>query len=140
MPARRSEREPETIVLALGGRIARADIPRLCERFGALLEVARPDHVRCDVAGLVDCDAVTVDALARIQLRARRAGCQIRLCRASDYLRGLIEMMGLSAVVPCVPDSALEPVGQPEQREPPRRVQKEGDAAEPIARDVEDLQ
>ena len=47
-----------------------------CARFSAR---ARRSSSRCDVAG-VEPDAVTVDALARLQLAARRRGCHVRLC------------------------------------------------------------
>ncbi len=52
----------------------------------------------CDVAG-VSADAVTVDALARLQLAARRYRCRIRLRGASDGLRDLIAFMGLEEVL-----------------------------------------
>jgi len=52
----------------------------------------------CDVCG-VAADAVTVDALARLQLAARRHGCQVRLRGASDELRDLVAFMGLQDVV-----------------------------------------
>jgi ABC-type transporter Mla MlaB component len=42
---------------------------------------------------------VTVDALARLQLAARRAGCQVRLRRASAELRSLVALMGLADVL-----------------------------------------
>jgi anti-anti-sigma regulatory factor len=45
-------------------------------------------------------EAATVDALARLQLAARRAGGQIRLCDAPAELRELIVFMGLRDVLP----------------------------------------
>ena len=53
----------------------------------------------CDVEG-VAADAVTVDALARLQLAAGGYGCQVRLRNASDDLRGLLAFMGLPDVLP----------------------------------------
>ncbi len=53
----------------------------------------------CDVEG-VKADAVTVDALARLQLAARRRRCQVRLRGASDELRDLVAFMGLRDVLP----------------------------------------
>jgi ABC-type transporter Mla MlaB component len=50
------------------------------------------------VAG-VAADAVTVDALARLQLAARRHRCVIRLRGASDELRDLVAFMGLDDVL-----------------------------------------
>lgn len=61
--------EPSTTFLVVSGRIARADIPALCERVRVLLEGSDAELVVCDVGAVVDPDAVTVDALARVQLR-----------------------------------------------------------------------
>jgi ABC-type transporter Mla MlaB component len=52
----------------------------------------------CDVAG-VAADAVTVDALARLQLAARRHACRIRLRGASAALSDLVAFMGLQDVL-----------------------------------------
>jgi hypothetical protein len=52
-----------------------------------------------DVAGL-DADAVTLDALARLQLAARRCGFQVQLRDSSPELRELIGFAGLDAVLP----------------------------------------
>ncbi|MBA2476920.1 MAG: hypothetical protein H0V40_13310, partial [Actinobacteria bacterium] len=65
---------PSTIVLALGGSLARADLPALCASFRVLLEASEADVVLCDVGALVDVDAAAIDALARLQLTARRLG------------------------------------------------------------------
>jgi len=50
------------------------------------------------VAG-IEPDAVTVDALARLQLAASRRRCSIRLCNPSPALLELVELMGLSHVL-----------------------------------------
>ena len=52
----------------------------------------------CDVTD-VDADAVTVDALARLQLAAQRHGCEVRLRNASPALLDLVELMGLTDVL-----------------------------------------
>ena len=88
-----------TVALAVRGPIARTDLPGLCERICASLETSDADVVLCDVTG-VDPDAVTVDALARLQLAARRHGCQVRLCNASGELLELVAFMGLTDVCP----------------------------------------
>jgi ABC-type transporter Mla MlaB component len=90
---------PETITFAVRGPIARADLPGLCERVCGLLDRSRPEVALCDVTG-VEADAVTVDALARLQLAARRYGCQVRLRHASSELVDLLGFMGLREVVP----------------------------------------
>jgi ABC-type transporter Mla MlaB component len=84
---------------AIEGPIARADLPGLCDRVCGLLEQSGPDVAYCDVAGIVP-DAVTVDALARLQLAARRHGCRVRLCNATDELLELVAFMGLEDVLP----------------------------------------
>jgi ABC-type transporter Mla MlaB component len=52
----------------------------------------------CDVSG-VEPDAVVVDALARLQLGARRTGCRVRLRNASPELLDLVAFMGLQDVL-----------------------------------------
>ena len=59
-----------------------------------------PALLLCDVADLVDPDAGTVEALARARLTARRLGWELRLVNAHPDLRDLIELMGLSEVLP----------------------------------------
>lgn len=59
--------------------------------------------VVCDVHGFA-ADAVTVDALARLQLAARRHQCQVRLRGASNELRALVAFMGLREILPCCRD------------------------------------
>ncbi len=90
---------PETTVFAIRGPIEPSDLPGLCDRVCALLARSRAGVVLCDVRG-VEPDAVTVDALARLQLAARRRGCQVRLCRASSELLELVDFMGLKNVLP----------------------------------------
>jgi ABC-type transporter Mla MlaB component len=92
-------RAPQTIVFAVGGPIAHADLPGLCERLCALLKRSGANVAVCDVSG-VEPDAVTIDALARLQLAARRNGCQVRLCQASEELLELLAFMGLRDVLP----------------------------------------
>jgi ABC-type transporter Mla MlaB component len=90
-----------TLSFAIEGPITREDLPGLCERVRDLLQSSGADVAICDVSG-VQVDAVTVDALARLQLAARRHGCRIRLCgSASPQLLALVELMGLTDVLPC---------------------------------------
>jgi ABC-type transporter Mla MlaB component len=90
---------PQTVAFAISGQIARTDLAGLCERVCGLLERNGADVALCDVTG-VHPDAVTVDALARLQLAARRHGCQVRLRHPSDELLDLLTFMGLSDVLP----------------------------------------
>jgi anti-anti-sigma regulatory factor len=73
-----------------------------------------------DVSALVDADHQTLDALARLQLVARRIGTSIRLENACDELVDLLALVGLSDVLPVAAGgagSAVEVNGQVEQRE-----------------------
>jgi ABC-type transporter Mla MlaB component len=90
---------PETIAFAVHGPIARADLAGLCARVCNLFERNQGAVVLCDVAG-VEPDAVTVDALARLQLAARRHGYRVRLRHASAELLELVAFMGLRDVLP----------------------------------------
>ncbi len=92
-------RVPNTIHFAIRGPIVRADLPGLCDRVCALLQTSGADIALCDVSG-VDPDAVTVDALARLQLAAQRHSCQVRLRQASPELLELLAFMGLRDVLP----------------------------------------
>jgi ABC-type transporter Mla MlaB component len=85
-------------MFAVWGPIERDDLPGLCQRVCALLSSACPSVALCDVSG-VGADAVAVDALARLQLEARRRRCLIRLLGASDELRDLVAFMGLEDVL-----------------------------------------
>jgi ABC-type transporter Mla MlaB component len=94
---------PQQVAFAIGGPIERADLPGLCERVCAHLRASGAGVVLCDVQG-VRADAVAVDALARLQLAARRHGCRVMLRGASDELHALVGFMGLADVL-------LEPGG-----------------------------
>jgi ABC-type transporter Mla MlaB component len=86
-----------TVAFAIRGPISRDDLPGLCERVCSVLQGASGE-LDCDVRGVI-ADAVTVDALARLQLGARRSGCRVRLRGASQDLRELVELMGLTDVL-----------------------------------------
>lgn len=90
--------DPSTLRFAIYGPIERDDLPGLCDRICRLLESTPAAVAVCDVDG-VDPDAVTVDALARLQLAARRHNCRIRLTGASTELRELVDLMGLRDVL-----------------------------------------
>jgi ABC-type transporter Mla MlaB component len=128
----RSRHRPTTVELGLVGPIAPADIRGLCERAGTLLESGGAVRLICDVGAVGHPDAVTVDALARLQLTAHRLGRQVGLRNASRELQELLDFMGLSGVIPPSQRSRIEPGRQAEEREERRRVQEERDPADPI--------
>ena len=85
------------VAFAISGPMSRADLPGLCKRVRAVLSRSGA-IVACDVAG-VSVDAVTVDALARLQLAARRRDCCVMLRNPSGELLELVELMGLTHVL-----------------------------------------
>jgi anti-anti-sigma regulatory factor len=67
-----------------------------------------------------------LDALARLQLALRRAGCELRLVDPDPGLAELVRLAGLAETL------GLEPRRQPEEREQRLGVEEErelGDAA-----------
>ena len=123
---------PAPIDVVIGGRFDPADVPRLWYSVRSHLAGRGRALVNCDVAALDRPDAATAEALARLQLLARRSGCRVRLRRACGELRDLLELMGLSEVVPCS-GSDLEPRWEVEQGEPPGGVEEERDPIDPVA-------
>jgi ABC-type transporter Mla MlaB component len=90
---------PRALTFAVHGPILRTDLEGLCARVCRLLGESRAEVAFCDVSN-VPADAVTVEALARLQLGARHYGCRVRLRHSSPELRDLVELMGLSRVLP----------------------------------------
>ncbi len=84
--------------LTIGGPLERADLPGLFDRTCALLAANDVDVLRCEVAAVAP-DAVALDALARLALAARRRGCRVELCGASEELRALVKFAGLADVL-----------------------------------------
>ena len=88
-----------TVAFAVRGPISQSDLQGLCDRVCAVLRQSAAPRALCDVA-TVGPDAVTVEALARLQLAARRLGCQVHLENASPELVDLVSFMGLEDVLP----------------------------------------
>jgi ABC-type transporter Mla MlaB component len=87
------------ISFSVRGPIGRDDLAGLSDRVCALFAVHANCTVDCDVEG-VPADAVTIEALARLQLVARRSNCQVRLHNASAELLQLVAVLGLTDVLP----------------------------------------
>jgi hypothetical protein len=79
-----------------------------------------PRCITLDVSALPP-DVLTIDALARLELAARRGGLRFRLHDASDQLRDLIAFVGLTDVLRVEPrrqaEQGEERVGIEEERE-----------------------
>ena len=72
-------------------------------------------------------DLGTVDALARLQLAARRGGLELRCTRVPAELEELITFVGLAEAL------GLEPRRQTEEREQRFGVEEEGELDDPAA-------
>jgi ABC-type transporter Mla MlaB component len=83
--------------------------------------------IPCDVAWVARADVHVVDALARLQLAAKRRGRRLVLQNASRDFADLVGLMGLAEVL------GLEPRRQPEQREQRLGVEEERELGEPPA-------
>ena len=92
--------DPNTILLIAAGRIEPPDLSGLCDRVGKWLEGSEAHDIVCDVGAVVAPDAVTVDALARLQLAARRFGLRLELRHVSPELRKLLAFTGLCEAIP----------------------------------------
>ena len=118
------------IPFALGPAVTRADIPVLCADLAALLRDRTGGPVVCDVAGVVRADLVTVEALARLRVTARRYGRRMVVSGAAPGLRDLVALLGLTQVLP-------EPGRQPEEGEQAGGVQEVVDRGDPPSGDVQ---
>jgi ABC-type transporter Mla MlaB component len=88
----------EPVQFAVHGPIAREDLPGLCERVCRVFAENDAVELFCDVRSVAP-DAVTVDALARLQLAAHRNGRKVRLQNASPELLELVAFMALGDVL-----------------------------------------
>lgn len=124
------------------GPVPRDAIPALCERARRLLAGCDAGPVSCDVDALADPDAVTIDALARLQLTALRLGYRVELQRARGPLVELLVLSGLGDVLLRCAGSAsgVEVRGEPEHREQALGVQEEADPDDPAVGDLQDLE
>ncbi|MGI5402490.1 STAS domain-containing protein [Streptomyces sp. CA-135486] len=92
----------QPIIVRIAGRVSPADVPRLCEELSARLSgadvAAGVAEVICDVGGLTHPNLAAVNAVARLQLTARRLGGRIRLRDTGPELRVLLDLVGLGEV------------------------------------------
>jgi hypothetical protein len=85
---------------AVGGMVTRADIPVLCSELARLLRGRDGDVVICEVAAVVQPDVVTVEALARLRLTARRHGWRLVVSGAGPELLQLVRLLGVADALP----------------------------------------
>ncbi len=97
-------------MLKLTGPLEPPDVPGLCaalaEQLGARASPQDGDVV-VDVTGLGHPTLAAVDALARMQLTARRLGHRLTVQGAGPELRALLDLAGLAGgVIPLSPPPA----------------------------------
>lgn len=114
LQAVRSDNDPDATSICLSGWVGPRDAAQLGEQLRQILEAQEPDLVVCDVGALIDPDVAALDAICRLRLAARRAGCGLQLRNASSELQALLDLTGLRDVVPPTPRSGLEAQRQPE--------------------------
>ena len=102
--------------MLIDGPLTPHDVPQLWERARGLME-GGADVIVCDIRAGAVADASTVDALARLQLTARRSGCRVVLRKPSTRLRKLLALVGLNDVLPTWGSLLLEAGRQTEERE-----------------------
>lgn len=113
------------IFLAMGATVTRAEIPELCANLTELLCDRAGGVVVCEVSGVTCPDLVTVEALARLRMTARRHGWRLAVGGAGPALRGLLDLLGLADVLPVADRRSSGEVGrQPEEREEAGGVQE----------------
>ena len=89
---------PASHTLDLVDPVGAADIPPLCRRAECLLSGDYAAVIVCDLKGVTSPDVATVDALARLQLTARRHAGGIRLVNVSPALEDLLRFSGLGSL------------------------------------------
>jgi ABC-type transporter Mla MlaB component len=126
--------------LVIEGPIELADLVGLSARVRELLAPPRDAHrVVCDVGRLDPGGLDAVAMLAQLQLTARRAGGRIEVIGASPDLHEVLAMAGLCRALGLRPALCLEAGWQAEHREEASGVEEERDPADPVARELEDL-
>ncbi|MES4908669.1 MULTISPECIES: STAS domain-containing protein [unclassified Streptomyces] len=122
-------------VLVLDPMVGRAEVPGLCARLRELVSHgAGAGPIVVDVAAVRAPDLAVLEALARLQLTARRLGSGIRLRGAGGELRAALARSGLDTVVPTAGLPGVDGVeagGQAEQGEEARGVQEGVERGDP---------
>lgn len=88
------------ISFAVGATVTRADIPVLCAELAELVRGRGGGVVVCDVADVAHPDVVTVGALARLRMTARRHGWGLVISGAGPDLLELVRLVGLTDALP----------------------------------------
>ncbi|MGH2679767.1 MAG: hypothetical protein ACRDG8_04690 [Actinomycetota bacterium] len=116
-----------SFTLAGRGPFGGAGSAGICDRARDLVVDPDADLLVVDIGELTAPDVVAVDAMARVQLGARRLRRQVRFRHACPEILELVELLGLADVLRLDTASGIEPTWQAEQREQGGRVEEERD-------------
>ncbi len=89
----------DALIVVFSAPVCPAETGVLCRHLESLLADHPVRCIVCDVGGLGRPDLAAVDALARIQLVARRQGHRMQLVHAGPGLRELLVLVGLDEAV-----------------------------------------
>jgi hypothetical protein len=77
-------------------------IEALCRRVRRVLRATDHAVLICDLRRVTEPDVTVIDALARMQLTARRLGRSIELRHACPQVQELVRLAGLADVLPMI--------------------------------------
>jgi ABC-type transporter Mla MlaB component len=124
----------QTICVAVRPHLAREEVRALGEQLVRRLSEGDVAEVQVDVSSVRRPDVVHIDALARIQLVARRQDSRVRLIGPCPRLLELLVLVGLEDMFRDEGDtSGLELQREPEHREQPLDVEVGVDPGDQIA-------
>ena len=115
------DRKPQKLTRSDGGTVTPAveveletpasaeAIAALCRRVRSALLATDNAVLICDLRLVAEPDATVIDALARIQLTARRLGRSIELRHARPQIRDLVRLAGLAGVLSVSGDLPIDP-------------------------------
>jgi ABC-type transporter Mla MlaB component len=123
---------PRTIRLVVRPDVAPGDVRPLADRL--VRELRRDDvtEVLVDVSRVRSSDIGCVDALARLQLGARRHGSRIRLVGPCPRLLELLALVGLEELLPADDGSSGDLHREAEHGEEPVDVEVGVDPGDPV--------
>ena len=124
---------PRTIRVLVKPDLAPCDVHPLADRLVRQLRRGEVVDVLVDVSGVRNPDVGYVDALARLQLGARRYGSRVRLVGPCPRLLELLALVGLEDLLPADGRESGDLHREAEHREQPVDVEVGVDPGDPVA-------
>ena len=107
---------PRTRTIVVPAMVEARAVAGLCAQVRELGAGRRGEPIECDIGAVVAPDATTLDALARMELTARRYGTTIHFENACPRLVDLLDLIGLGDAL-AARSSVVAVDRQPEERE-----------------------